>query len=69
MNGLSNFKHGVKRTSAMILAALIIASGTEAALISADAAEVTTQTASAASMLSNDDRGIIYADSRTDFRD
>ena len=68
MNGLSNFKKGVKRTSAVILAALIIASGTEATLISASAAEVT-ETASAASTLSDSDRGVIYADSRTDFRD
>ena len=68
MNGLSNFKHGVKRTSAVIMAALIIASGAQAALISADAAEIT-ETASSASTLSDDARGVIYANSRTDFRD
>ena len=68
MNRLSNFKHGVKRTSAVIMAALIIASGAEAALVSAEAAEVT-QTASAAVTLSDDDRGVLYANSRTDFRD
>ncbi|MBQ3969557.1 MAG: glycosidase, partial [Clostridia bacterium] len=68
MNGLSNIKKGMKRTSAVVLAALILASGAESALVSASAAEVETS-ASTASTLSNEDRGVLFANSRSDFRD
>ena len=67
MNGLSNFGRGIKRTSAVILAALITASCAQAAMVSADAAMIDTEPSG--SVLSNDERGVIYANSRTDFRD
>ncbi len=64
MNGLSKFKKGFKRVSAMTLSALMAAGCLEAAgaavSITADAASGT---------LSNAERGVIYANSRSDFRD
>ncbi len=69
MNGLSKFGRTFKRTSAVILAALITASCAQAAVVTADAAQIEEKPSSAGSILSNDDRGVIYANSRTDFRD
>ena len=65
MSGLNKLKKNVKRSSAIILSALMTATCVDASLLS-----VTSSTANAASsILSNEDRGVIYANSRTDFRD
>ncbi|MBQ5566034.1 MAG: Ig-like domain-containing protein, partial [Clostridia bacterium] len=69
MDGLSKFKRRVKCTSAILLAALITSSCAGAALVPASAAEVAQTPSESASMLSNEDRGVIFANSRTDFRD
>jgi len=69
MNGFSNIKRRVKCTSAILLAALLTASCAEAAFISADAAEVQEQPSSSAVDLSSQERSVLYANSRTDFRD
>ena len=64
MSGLNKLKKNVKRSSAIILSALMTATCVDASLLS-----VTANAASSSSILSNEDRGVIYANSRTDFRD
>ena len=59
----NNLKKTAKRTSAIILAALLTAGCTETAMLSM------TAKAASAPILSNEDRGVIFANSRTDFRD
>ena len=59
----NNFKKTAKRTSAIILAALLTAGCTETAALSLTAKAASTP------ILSNEDRGVIFANSRTDFRD
>ncbi|MGN1456896.1 MAG: alpha-amylase family glycosyl hydrolase, partial [Acutalibacteraceae bacterium] len=64
MNHNSKLKRGLKRTAAVSLAALMTAGCVDATIISASAADT-----SSSSILSDNDRGVIYANSRTDFRD
>ena len=64
MSHSSKLKRGIKRTAAISMAALMTAGCIDATVITASAASSTT-----ASMLSNSDRGVIFANSRTDFRD
>ena len=59
----SNFKRIAKRATAWSLAALTAAAGFAAM------PDVLTTKVNAASVLSNEDRGVIFANSRTDFRD
>ncbi|MDD6489463.1 MAG: alpha-amylase family glycosyl hydrolase, partial [Clostridia bacterium] len=63
MSHNSKLKKGLKRTAAVSLAALMTAGCVDATLISASAAT------SNSSILSDNDRGVIFANSRTDFRD
>ena len=64
MNGITKFKKGFKRAAAMTLSALMAAGCIETA------ASLSPMTADAAdSLLSNADRGVIFANTRSDFRD
>ena len=63
MSHNSKLKKGLKRTAAVSLAALMTAGCVDATLVSVSAAT------SSSSILSDNDRGVIYANSRTDFRD
>lgn len=65
MNGLSKFKTGFKRVSALTLSALMAAGCLEAA--GGAASSITADAASG--LLSNAERGVIFANTRTDFRD
>lgn len=57
---LTNLGKSIKRTAALLLATLMTAACVDGAVISASAASGT---------LSNEERGVIYANTRTDFRD
>ncbi len=61
MIGFSKIKKAVKRASACLIAALMAATCIDATVISASAAS--------ASVLSNSERSVIFANTRSDFRD
>ena len=62
MSGLSKMKKFLKRSSAILLTAIMAATCVDGTVLSASAA-------SSSDILSNEERGVIFADSRTDFRD
>ena len=64
MNGKTKFKKGFRRAAAMTLSALMAAGCVETA-----ASVTSMQVDAAASMVSNAERSVIYANSRSDFRD
>ncbi len=66
MNGLSKFKKSAKRTLAVIISAFMAVGCVDAA---ASVAVENTTADAASNVLSNAERGVIYANSRSDFRD
>ncbi len=69
MGKLSKLKKVSKRTLSMLMVALMTATCVDAGIVAANAASSSAVASSSSSILSNEERGVIFADSRTDFRD